>query len=352
MHPGPVNRGVELVRRGDRLAAGGDRPAGRGRRRRPHGGALRAAGGPRRARTARPRRPRSSRDGALESNGGPTHSPLVVRDSAPADLLIRGAHVLDPRAGHRRAARRARPRRRDRRDRRARHARGARTAPRSLDGEGRHLFPGFVDPHVHLRTPGPGAQGGPRDRHPRGRGRRLRRGHRDAEHRPGRRLRAGPALAARGGAARGARAGRLPRLGHARPGRRGADRDGRAARRRRARLHRRRQARRTAPAILRTALQYQRLCGGMLALHEEDPSLSRRAASCTRARCRARLGLAGIPTISRVDDDRPRRRDRRLRGRPHPHPAPERARVGRGGRRGQGARRADHLRGVARTTSR
>ena len=23
-----------------------------------------------------------------------------------------------------------------------------------LDGEGRHLFPGFVDPHVHLRVPG------------------------------------------------------------------------------------------------------------------------------------------------------------------------------------------------------
>ena len=23
-----------------------------------------------------------------------------------------------------------------------------------VDGEGRHLFPGFVDPHVHLRTPG------------------------------------------------------------------------------------------------------------------------------------------------------------------------------------------------------
>ena len=23
-----------------------------------------------------------------------------------------------------------------------------------IDGEGRHLFPGFVDPHVHLRTPG------------------------------------------------------------------------------------------------------------------------------------------------------------------------------------------------------
>ena len=29
-------------------------------------------------------------------------------------------------------------------------------------------------------------------------------------------------------------------------------------------------------AILQRALQYQRLCGGVLALHEEDPSLSRR----------------------------------------------------------------------------
>ena len=27
-------------------------------------------------------------------------------------------------------------------------------------------------------------------------------------------------------------------------------------------------------AILRRALQYQRLCGGVLALHEEDPSLA------------------------------------------------------------------------------
>jgi len=24
----------------------------------------------------------------------------------------------------------------------------------TVDGEGRHLFPAFVDPHVHLRTPG------------------------------------------------------------------------------------------------------------------------------------------------------------------------------------------------------
>ena len=35
--------------------------------------------------------------------------------------------------------------------------------------------------------------------------------------------------------------------------------------------------------MLRKALQYQRLCGGVLALHEEDPSLSA-TARCTRAR--------------------------------------------------------------------
>ena len=34
-----------------------------------------------------------------ESSGAPAHAPLVVRDSTPAELLIRGAHVLDPRAG-------------------------------------------------------------------------------------------------------------------------------------------------------------------------------------------------------------------------------------------------------------
>ena len=79
--------------------------------------------------------------------------PLVHREQPPADLLIRGAHVLDPRAGID-----------------AEHdvlvragtiaelsAPGSLPAPEGaevLDGEGRHLFPGFVDPHVHFRTPG------------------------------------------------------------------------------------------------------------------------------------------------------------------------------------------------------
>ena len=32
--------------------------------------------------------------------------------------------------------------------------RGAAPARETVDGEGKHLFPAFVDPHVHLRTPG------------------------------------------------------------------------------------------------------------------------------------------------------------------------------------------------------
>ena len=102
--------------------------------------------------------------------------------------------------------------------------------------------------------------------------------------------------------------------------------------------------------IMRRALQYQRLCGGTIALHEEDPELSgagvmHEGAGLRRARPRGHpLGLG-------VDDDRPRRRARRLRGRPDPRPAPLRRRVGRGGARRQGGRRADQLRGHARTTS-
>ena len=93
-------------------------------------------------------------------------------------------------------------------------------------------------------------------------------------------------------------------------------------------------------------------CGGVLALHEEDPSLCG-AGVMHEGEVSARLGLAGIPSIARVDDDRPRRRDRRLRGRPHPHPAPVGARSrSQAVAEAQGARRADHLRGDRRTTSR
>lgn len=49
--------------------------------------------------------------------------------------------------------------------------------------------------------------------------------------------------------------------------------------------------------MLRKALQYQRLAGGVIALHEEDPALSGSGAMHEGA-VSARLGVAGIPSIS------------------------------------------------------
>jgi dihydroorotase len=49
--------------------------------------------------------------------------------------------------------------------------------------------------------------------------------------------------------------------------------------------------------IMRRALQYQRLCGGVIALHEEDPDLSGDGVMHEGA-VSAALGLAGIPSVS------------------------------------------------------
>ncbi len=49
--------------------------------------------------------------------------------------------------------------------------------------------------------------------------------------------------------------------------------------------------------VLRKALQYQRVCGGVIALHEEDPELSRDGVM-HEGPVSARLGLAGIPSVS------------------------------------------------------
>ena len=78
---------------------------------------------------------------------------LFHRPLPAADLLIRGAHVLDPRTGVD-----------ERHDVLVRGGMIAElaapetlTAPEgatTVEARGRHLFPGFVDPHVHLRTPG------------------------------------------------------------------------------------------------------------------------------------------------------------------------------------------------------
>ena len=103
-----------------------------------------------------------------------------------------------PGRGRRRGARRAR----STAARSRRSASGStRTGTASLDGAGLVLAPAFVDPHVHLRTPGPRGRGDDRVRHRRGCGGRLLRDPRDAEHRAGRRLGGRARRADRDGAA-------------------------------------------------------------------------------------------------------------------------------------------------------
>ena len=220
---------------------------------------------------------------------------LVRAPAQDAELLVRGAHVLDPRSGidgvHDvlvRAGRIAEI-----------GAPGAVEAPvdaELVDGAGKHLFPAFVDPHVHLRTPG-------------------------QEHKED--LETGTRAAGAGGfcqvvampntdpvvdspsilgalretAARDARipVGFMASItrglgGHdltemealREAGALGFTDDGKPV---------------VSAGMLRRALQYQRLCGGVLALHEEDPTLSGGGAMHEGA-VSALLGIEGIPSIS------------------------------------------------------
>jgi dihydroorotase len=220
---------------------------------------------------------------------------LVHRVQPPADVLVRAAHVLDPReeidapldvlvrGGH--VAQLGAP--------------GSIDAPDGaevIDGAGRHLFPGFVDPHVHLRTPG-------------------------QEHKED--LETGTRAAAAGGfcavvampntapvldsapilgalldaAARDARVpvGFMPCITRGMQGREltemaelralgavGFTDDGMPV---------------ADAGVMRRALQYQRLCGGVLALHEEDAALSGRGAM-HEGFVSVALGIAGIPSVS------------------------------------------------------
>ncbi|HEV2774214.1 MAG TPA: dihydroorotase, partial [Solirubrobacteraceae bacterium] len=220
---------------------------------------------------------------------------LVSAPARPAELLLRDVHALDPRSGLD-----------GRRDVLVRGgevaeigAAGTISVPGGcevVEGEGRHLFPGFVDPHVHLRTPG-------------------------QEHKED--LETGTRSAAAGGycaviampntspvidsapilgalldaAAREARVpvGFMPAITRGLQGTELTDMaelralgaagftdDGRPV---------------TDAGVFRRALQYQRLCGGVLALHEEDPSLSGRGAMHEGV-VSALLGVAGIPSVS------------------------------------------------------
>ena len=222
-------------------------------------------------------------------------SELIQAAAPPASLLIRAVHVLDPGEGvdaphdvlvrDGAIAQLAAP--------------GTLDAPHGcelIEGAGLHLFPGFFDPHVHLRTPG-------------------------QEHKED--IETGTRAAAAGGycgivampntdpvidspallrgvqadARRDARVpvGFMPAISLGLAGERLTDMlelraagavgftdDGKPVR---------------SAGLLRRALQYQRICGGVIALHEEDPSLSGDGVM-HEGEVSALLGLAGIPSLS------------------------------------------------------
>jgi dihydroorotase len=218
---------------------------------------------------------------------------LDMRSGEGADLVLRGATVLDPVAGidgtydvvvrSGKVAELATP--------------GA-----SVDGleeveaEGLHAFPAFFDPHVHLRTPGQehkedvetgsraAAAGGycgilamanteppvstPADVEA------LREAAREAASVP---------VGFLATVTRGMEGEELTEMGALRDaGAAGFSDDGLPIR---------------SARVLRRALQYQHLCGGTIALHEEDAELSGEGVM-HEGPISAELGLAGIPSVS------------------------------------------------------
>jgi dihydroorotase len=222
--------------------------------------------------------------------------PLVNGPQPPADLLLRDVRVLDPRSALD-----------ERRDVSVKAGAIDELAPPAtleahagqelIDGAGRlTLMPALFDPHVHLRTPGQehkeDLQSGTRaaaaggyaavlampntepvlDSAP------LLRSLRDAAAREAC-ISVGflPAIT------RGLLGEQLTEMAELREeGAVGFTDDGRPVQ---------------SAGMLRKALQYQRLCGGVLALHEEDPTLSR-GGSMHEGIVSAALGLSGIPTVS------------------------------------------------------
>lgn len=218
---------------------------------------------------------------------------VTFRGGRPADLLIRAAHVLDPRCGLDRVC-----------DVLVRHGVVAEVGDsiatpdgvEVIDAAGKHLFPGFVDPHVHLRTPGfeykediesgtrAAAAGGfclivamANTRPPVDNADVLRslRARAEAEaHIP-----VGFSATVTRGMA-GAELTDMAELADA-----GAvcfSDDGVPI---------------ADAGVMSHALQYQRLAGRVLALHEEDPALSRDGV-IHEGEVSARLGLSGIPAVS------------------------------------------------------
>jgi dihydroorotase len=218
---------------------------------------------------------------------------LDMRSGAGADLVLRGASVLDPVAGidgvhdvvvrDGKVAELAAP--------------GAQLdGLEEVDANGLHAFPAFFDPHVHLRTPGQehkedletgtraAAAGGycgviamanteppvstPADVEA------LREAAREAASVP---------VGFLATVTRGMEGGELTEMASIRAaGAVGFSDDGLPIR---------------SARVLRRALQYQCLCGGTIALHEEDPELSGDGVM-HEGPVSAALGLAGIPSVS------------------------------------------------------
>jgi dihydroorotase len=219
---------------------------------------------------------------------------LEMRAGKGADIVLRGATVLDPVAGidavhdvvvrGGEIAELAAP--------------SAATAEglEEIDAGGLHVFPAFFDPHVHLRTPG--------------------QEHKEDIETGSRSAAAGgycgilamanteppvstpadvEALLADARAAASVRVGFLATVTRGMAGEEltemaslrdagavGFSDDGLPLR---------------SARVLRRALQYQRLCGGTIALHEEDPDLSG-AGVMHEGPVSAVLGLEGIPSVS------------------------------------------------------
>ncbi len=228
--------------------------------------------------------------GGARPHGGPRLMPGTLHRSA----LPRG-HAADPgrpraRPGRRarRPRRRARRRRHDRRDRRA----PRRAAARRGDRRRRPRAPaGLRRPPRAPARAGPGAQGGSRHGHARGRRRRLLRDRDDGEHRPRRRRRRDPLVDRRARTGGGRHPRRLRRRRLDRPRGRPPDRDVRARRRGRDGVLGRRPADRPrrASCAARSSTRARSACRSC---STRRTPRSRAAGTCARARSRPSSGSA------------------------------------------------------------
>jgi dihydroorotase len=222
-------------------------------------------------------------------------TPLVHGPVSPANLLLIDALVLDPREGIEK-----------RHDVRVRDGEIAELAApgtleksedeEAIEAEGRALLPAFFDPHVHFRTPGQehkeDLETGTRAAAAGGFGAVIAMPNTDPVIDSAPLLRSLRDAAARearipvgflGAITRGLEGEELTEMAELHEvGALGFTDDGRPV---------------ASAGMLRKALQYQRLCGGVLALHEEDRTLSRGGAMNEGA-VSAALGIGGIPSVS------------------------------------------------------